>query len=620
MVNFPANDAILDQLDCGVLLIKNGIVTAANQPAAVLFARHAEDLIGAPLLDLAAWPDHEAAAAWISWPMEPRATRWEDMPLRSVDGATRYATITINPHPSGSAWIATLIDTTQVRQREKVLATEAHQFHLITDHMMEMVSMGDQDDRFVYLSPSFETVLGYPADALIGAAMFDLIHPDDLPRVMELVSGALARGEQIKHECRCRHREGHYLWVETSVMMVRSAQWPHIVSMAVSRDVTERKTIEIALRESEQRYRFLAEYADDLIAYVTIPELRCTYLSPSYQRLLGYSEEELQNPFAMAGVHRDDQERVSAEMREQLLKQDAGRFEYRMMRRDGTPVWVEAHTKSVRNDEGRIVGLVSVARDITQRNEQQQALVEREKLNVALEKERELSDLKTRMMSRIAHEFRTPLSKIMISGEMVDRYADRITPERRLQALQDIRTQVLHITDMLDDLQFVTEARFRRQTFMPRVFDLARLCNEIYDRHRAMLNEAQRFEWRGAGPLHQVYADEALIRLMLNNVLNNAIKYLGDGAWVDLEVTLSGDTLEMCVSDNGIGISPSDQARLFQPFFRAVNIGEIPGLGIGMSVVKEAVELHGGVIGVESILGEGTTFKITLPIVTMPPT
>jgi signal transduction histidine kinase len=235
-----------------------------------------------------------------------------------------------------------------------------------------------------------------------------------------------------------------------------------------------------------------------------------------------------------------------------------------------------------------------------------------EALQVEQTKQRELSELKTRFVAMTSHEFRTPLATIMSSSELLDAYGARWPHEKKAQHHGRIRSAVLHMTHMLDDILTIGRSDAGKMEFKPAPLELSRFCLETTEIAEKSLTSAHALcveVPRGGGP---IMADENLLRHVVDNLLSNAIKYSPRGGRIELRVVHEGDDVVIDVRDTGIGIPPSDRQRLFEVFHRGSNVGTVPGSGLGLSIVKRAVDLHGGSVRVESELGVGTRFVVRM--------
>lgn len=242
----------------------------------------------------------------------------------------------------------------------------------------------------------------------------------------------------------------------------------------------------------------------------------------------------------------------------------------------------------------------------------QEALIAHERLQMALREEQRLSLLKTQMMRRISHEFRTPLAIIQMNVENLYRYYERLDESQRTEKLHKTRRQIDHINRMLEDIGHLL--RGQALEFQPKPTPIVALCREIIDYVQLHEQETGRIDLCSNLAEDSIYLlDADIVRAILANLLSNALKYSPADKRVTLHLNTYANGLELRVVDQGIGISPEDQARIFEPFFRAQQAESINGMGLGLSIVADAVRTHNGTISIESELGRGTTFTVCLP-------
>jgi two-component system sensor histidine kinase/response regulator len=246
----------------------------------------------------------------------------------------------------------------------------------------------------------------------------------------------------------------------------------------------------------------------------------------------------------------------------------------------------------------------ALQRDLRKKNEE---------LSASLLREKELNQLKSRFISMVSHEFKTPLTTILLSSNLLQRYGERMPVEKRVEELQVIERTVNHLNSLLENVLTVTKGQVGKIEFRPELTDVQQLCQKLIERFRAMSEETHSIEFSHVGDRLQASVDPKLLEHILSNLLSNAIKYSPTGSGVFFEFSGNNNELVFQIKDEGIGISEADQHHLFDPFHRGENVGTIKGTGLGLSIVKQFVELHDGRISVESELGKGTTFTVVIP-------
>ncbi len=224
-----------------------------------------------------------------------------------------------------------------------------------------------------------------------------------------------------------------------------------------------------------------------------------------------------------------------------------------------------------------------------------------------------LDDQRCRFMSILSHEFRTPLSVIMTSAELLNRYADRLPPARKQIYFDAIRHQVHNLNDILDDISIFMRAEMGRLEFKPESTDLDALCQAMVTKMQAEVGASHTIDFQTEGSFAELWLDPALLEHALRNLLANAIKYSPQGGPVHVWLRRDGQEIVLDVTDHGLGIPEADLPHLFKPYFRGSNAQKIGGTGLGLRIVRAAAELHGGMVVVNSQEGSGTTFSLRLP-------
>jgi signal transduction histidine kinase len=228
--------------------------------------------------------------------------------------------------------------------------------------------------------------------------------------------------------------------------------------------------------------------------------------------------------------------------------------------------------------------------------------------------ERELNELKTRFVSMVSHEFRTPLGITMSAIELLRNYLDRLDSAKRKELFDDIFNSTRHMASLMEQVLLLGRVEAGKLAFRPAPIDLVTLCEKLVDESQSATKRRCPIVVKSEDALGGAQADEPLLRHIFSNLLSNAVKYSPADMPVEFTIARNGRNVVFTVSDRGIGIPEAELPRLYQAFHRAGNVGETPGTGLGLVIVKRCVDLHGGSIVVKSRPGEGTAFTVSLPL------
>lgn len=371
------------------------------------------------------------------------------------------------------------------------------------------------------------------------------------------------------------------------------------------RDITSRKQAEASSLGHQELREAIFNYSTDAIFLVdpySLLVLDCNqgavdlFDAPAKSRLVGTSGTLLQKrPF---------NESELAEVVATMERDGIWGTELEYVTLQGREFWGNIVAKSIRV-AGHDLNMVRVT-DVTERK---QGEIE---MRRALAQERELSDLRARFIAMTSHEFRTPLAVIASSAGILKSFWDRLATAKRQEHLQIIQTYVQHTVDLLDDILLINRAAVGQLCFAPQSMDVVAFCHTLVQDFQLGTQHHHLSFGTDVDTLTSP-VDPKLLRQIIINLLSNAIKYSPEGGQITLTLATTSTTLTMTIADQGIGIPEADQRQLFEAFHRASNVGDIQGTGLGLSVVKNCVEIHGGRISCHSQLRQGTTFTISLP-------
>ena len=224
-----------------------------------------------------------------------------------------------------------------------------------------------------------------------------------------------------------------------------------------------------------------------------------------------------------------------------------------------------------------------------------------------------LVELNSRYIAMTSHEFRTPMTTIHSSSELLEHYSHKWSEEKKISHLKRIQSSIKTMTNLLDEVLTIGKADAGKLEFKPMELDVVTLAKELVEELH-LTTDKPRINLQVFGEIDEATMDPKLLRHILTNLLSNALKYSPAGGTVEFTLTGQGEYLILSVQDSGIGIPESDLIHLFESFQRASNVGSLPGTGLGLAIVKKCVDRHQGTITVNSKVGVGTTFTVTLPM------
>ena len=507
-----------------------------------------------------------------------------------------------------SGMVAVVADITeQKRQAEQVrllqsVVVNTNDAILIT----EAEPIDEPGPRILYVNEAFTRTTGYTLQEVLGKTPRILQGEKTNRQALDQVRSALANWEPVTVETINYRKDGSEFWVEFSIVPVADKKGLYTHWISVQRNITERKRTEVALRQSEERFRRVVENALDIITILDIDGI-IHYESPSVAKVLGYSPQELIGQNFFESIHPDDLEQAFQGIINVLQNpQKVMPIEFRCRHQKGAWRILEAISQQF-IDNSPEPKIIINSRDITERKRL-------DEMRLALERERELSTLKTRFFSMASHEFRTPLSTVLAASQLMEQSPNIwAQPAKRERNLKRIQGAVKNMVQLLDDILTINRAETGKLEFNPKPLNLTEFCRQFVE--EMQLSAGNQHKLLFDSPPEQITAclDEKLLRSILANLLSNAIKYSPQGGQVGIALQFASGKANIKISDGGIGIPTDDLQQLFEPFHRGKNVRHIPGTWLGLIVVKKCIDLHGGTIQIDSELLKGTNVNVVLP-------
>jgi PAS domain S-box-containing protein len=523
--------------------------------------------------------------------------------------------------PGGEAWITHVardvswqFDTTaqlraEISRRtdaERSLSDATQRLQALIATANDAVITIDERSSIIDWNKAAERMFGWKRDEAIGQTLTELIvppahrkhHDAGIERFLRDGSGQIFNR---RVETMALRRGGEEFHAELSVWPVRTGE--RFTFSSFIRDISKRKTAELALAESEAKYRKVVENVNEGI--LVTAGGRILYANPRALVLTGLDDETAKSRPFIEFIHHDDRERVLGNHLRRLKGEPVENYyQFRVIHRDGEAHWLEI--SAVLFDWQNTPATLNFLTDVTERRQAEQDM------RTALARERELSELKSRFVAVASHEFRTPLAAILSSVELLDDYGSRLPDDERKEIVGLVKNAVARMNKMVEQVLLTSRLESGKFAFEPQPRNIAQLLLQVAAEMDQAHPQAHRIAMQCEGIEQARLVDGKLLSHILVNLLGNALKYSPPDSAVTCIASADGERLRLSVADRGIGIPAGDLPRLFESFHRGTNVGNIQGTGIGLHIVKECVELHRGSIEVESEAGHGAVFHVRL--------
>lgn len=492
-------------------------------------------------------------------------------------------------------------DVTERKQAEKELQESKELFSSIFNQTTVGIAQCDLNANFTLVNDRYCEIVGRSKEELYQLRLYDITHPEDLPANIPLLERTATEGIPFKIEKRYMQADGTPVWVTINASAVKDAAGKPKYILGVCQDITERKQAEEALKESEQRFRIMADAAPNIV-WALNDDSSIKYVNKFTLEFLGITLDKFIADSWMPYVHPDDLELTSHAITEAFQKRKIFTIEQRLLRHDGEYRWLLTQGAPSYYPNGELYGYIGSSIDITARKQAQKELGLKNAQLVRIN-----NDLDN-FIYTASHDLRSPV--VNLEGLLLalnKRIADTILPEA--STLLDLMgTSVKKLNKTIKDLTEITKAQKGLEEAKEQVFFKNMLVDIIADLPENMRKLAPTI--KEDFQVDSIWYPRGSLRSILYNLLTNAFKYRSDKR--PLEITIKtdreGDFVVLSVEDNGLGISKQQLPKLFTMFKRLHT--HVEGTGIGLYIIKRLVENNGGKIEVISEPEKGSTFRV----------
>jgi PAS domain S-box-containing protein len=589
-----------------------GRITSWNRFAEHLFGYKAQEVIGKLVQEVTPATFVKDQAEEIMQSLLQGGSWKGEFFVQRKDGSVFPAYVTNSPvydtlgKQTGVVGIS--FDLSEQKRAEASLRESEAQFRELANSMPQIVLQSDSEGRLVFFNERWLAYTGMSREQSLTEGVWPALHPDDVETDKVRWKKAVATGEPYEAEYRLRGQDGNYRWhLERAVPMRDDegniAHWFHAAT-----DIDDFKGVQEALHTSEERLRLLVESAKDFAIFSLDTERRVTSWNPGAERIFGYSEKEIIGQSGDILFTPEDRAKGDPE-REAEASRSRGRAanERWHSRKDGSRFYGSGAVTPLLHHDGTLLGFVKIMRDLTEQKQMTEALQASE---AAL---READKRKDEFLAVLAHELRNPLAPIRTSLEIMKRTKNK---ETEAEARAIIERQTHHMVRLIDDLLDISRITRGKIKLQKEKVDLLEIINMAIESSHPLIEE-KHHELKVSLPQIPIAleADKTRLSQVFLNLLNNAAKYTEPGGKISLLAELEKSHVVVRVKDTGLGIPPEKLAGIFELFTRLERDVSQEGLGIGLNLVKQLVEMHGGKVEAYSAgLNQGSEFTVRLPL------
>jgi PAS domain S-box-containing protein len=507
-----------------------------------------------------------------------------------------------------TGYLGTVEDITERKKFEEALRQSEAEYRSVVNSVREVIFQADEYGQWTFLNPAWTEITGYKVEESLGENFLRFVHPDDLSDCLDLFVPLIeGQQEDCRQEIRFLTQDGTLRWFDFQARLVFSENHHKIAIAGTLTDISESKLMQAKLSQERNLLRTLIDTLPD---YIFAKDLDGRFLISNQAHaqavrvdnpddMIGKTAYDYWEPELAAKYDADDRAVMTSGL--PLLNQERV-----SVNATSEKIWVSTSKVPLRDSAGNIVGVIGLSRDITDRKKAE----ERER---QLAVEREHSQLLTDFITNTSHDLKTPLTIISSGAYVLFKSAK---PEQRENKLQEINDQVNRISSLIDQLHRMAKLdsidNFDMQTVD--FGEIAHSLNETFEKRAH--EKGIEFVWACTLDFPLIRGDRLQLQQALSYVYDNALMYTQAGGHIEVTGDWDEQQFYITVRDTGVGISPEDLPYIFDRFYKA-NKARTPdssGVGLGLTMAKRIIEIHGGTIAVESLPGQGTSVKIWLPV------
>jgi len=488
------------------------------------------------------------------------------------------------------------LDITSIKNIESTL----NKMSIAVKDAMDGIAVLDENGNYIYVNEAHIKMFGYVTEMdFIGNSWHMLYENSEIERLESSIFPQIMAKGRWAGETKGKLKNGNPVYQEISLTTL-----PDGGLICICRDKTEERNQKLRL----ERAAIVADNTSSVVI-ITDPQIKIQWVNKAFTDVTGYTLEDAlgKDPSFLHGPETD--QKGLKKIFKRLSDKKGFSAEVLNYSKSGRKYWMQINTTPIFNEENELVNFISVENDITQLKQAE------ENIKNSLQKEKELNELKSQFVSIASHEIRTPLASIQSSSDLIKLFLDNnVVPKVKIEKhLDKIESQISRLSTIMSNLLTVGRINLGKFDLHKNEIDIENFISNIINEYFAVTTDGRKVIFKINGEKHKSHIDKVLMSQVLINLISNAVKYSIGKSNPEVRLNYQADHYTIEVKDNGIGIPEEQHKNIFSSFFRANNVENIQGTGLGLVIVKKFVEMHKGKISFTSVLGKGTIFKIKFP-------
>lgn len=521
-------------------------------------------------------------------------------------------------------------DITDRRQAEKLLRDSEAKFRAFLEAASEAVIVTNPDSEIVIFNAKAEELFGYNRSEVLGRTVEFLMpqryHDSHIQHRTHYREHPSKRSMGKTRGLFAQRKDGSEFPIAAGLSSIQTQDGTFVMTFLT--DITERRqaedeikrlneSLERRARETETRYQQIVELAEEGI-WVVDRQAKTTYVNQAMARMLGYGESEMVG-HPMSDFMSEADKLLATSVKDVGNQHLGEKKEIQLTTKEGQSIWTYMSTSPVLDEQGNLLWSCTLVYDITQRKQAEEQLRESsERISLANAELARATRLKDEFLANMSHELRTPLNAILGLSEALQEEVYGTLTDKQRKSLATIEKSGQHLLDLINDILDLSKIESGKMSLQVTPVSLESLCESSLtfvkqQAHQKMIKLNSNI----APGIGDIEVDERRMRQALVNLLSNAVKFTSEGGevWLDVNVDAENETLQISVTDTGIGIAPEHLDKLFQPFVQLDSslTRRYTGTGLGLALVRRIVEFHGGSVSLASEEGKGSQFTLSLP-------